>query len=340
MYIVACGMCVTVGDLVIQPVGAGQLLIFDTDFRTDVDDVGALAIVHALQNRGQTNLIGVNTSTASSSVVGAIDAVNSYYGRPDIPISVVTPGLATGGADKYTPTLANKNLFPSNQTTATAQNSTNLYRSLLNSATTKSVTIVVVGGQNAILDLMQSGANYNHDGINLSGLQLIQDKVSELVVMGGNFTDPTDKEYNNLQGVAAAQQVAAQWPTPIVYSGWEIGNGVNAGAALSSPQLNPVAKAYELYFNGAIKNRATWDQTAVLYAAVGVSYQNQTLWNLSGPQEISFANDGRTLATPSATANRYFLIKKMPNSALASIISSLMTAPTAVPEPCAALPVK
>src|SRR3954471_4503696 len=68
-------------------------LIFDTDIGNDVDDVLALGIIHALQSRGACELIAV-TVTKDHELAGPfVDAVNTFYGRPAIPIGVVRDGV-------------------------------------------------------------------------------------------------------------------------------------------------------------------------------------------------------------------------------------------------------
>lgn len=67
-------------------------LIFDTDIGNDVDDVQAQAMIHAMQSRGACQLLAV-TITKDSELAGPfVDAINTFYGRPDIPIGVVRPG--------------------------------------------------------------------------------------------------------------------------------------------------------------------------------------------------------------------------------------------------------
>lgn len=312
-------------------IAAPVKLIFDTDFRTDVDDPGTLAMLHGLQNEGRVEILGVISTTAGPGVVGAIDAVNTYFARPGIPIGLIAAARATGGGDPYSPTLADTNRYPSAQANATAPGATALYRRLLDRAETNSVVIVVVGGQNAAYDLMISPANASGDGIAHTGMALIQAKVTKLIVMGGNFADAAATENNILRGVAAAQRVAATWPTPIVYSGWEVGRGVRTGKALTNPAVNPVAKAYEMFGGsgavGTIGDRDSWDQTAVLFAVVGLSYNGTQLWTLSSPCDITFDNSGRTIKSPAPNATRFYLQKTLDDNAIASIISTLMTAP-------------
>ncbi|NJL72073.1 MAG: hypothetical protein HC888_11045, partial [Candidatus Competibacteraceae bacterium] len=159
-----------------------------------MDDVGALATLHALEDAGRANTLGVIAGTTGGSVVPAVDVINTHYGRGELPIGLL-PRTFTPDRDDYAPKLASPRLFISDQTNATAPSSTDLYRSLLASAAGP-VKIVIVGGQSAAHLLMDSGANHNNDGIALTGMQLIQQKVSELVIMGGHFGNPNYAEYN------------------------------------------------------------------------------------------------------------------------------------------------
>ena len=309
-------------------------LIFDTDYRTDVDDPGALAMLHGLADLGQVEIVGIVTSTNGANVVGAIDATNTFCGRPNIPIGLCSSSLASGGGDPYAATIANAAIYPHDQKNATAPDAVRLYRSLLHAATSKNIVINVVGGQNVVHALMNSAANYQNDGIPYSGMQLIAAKVSGLSIMGGNFLNGS-VENNLLRGLAAAQQVAAQWPGPIVYSGWEVGNKVPTGAVLSNPAVNPVAKAYEVFAGsgpvGTIGNRDSWDQTSSLQAVIGLDWQSTRVWDLSAPQTITFDGLGRTTATPNPSGNRYYLIKRMADANIAAVISNLMRDGTALP---------
>lgn len=63
-------------------------LIFDTDITGDVDDVLALAMIHTLADRGACELLAVTISKENDLVAPFTDAVNTFYGRPDIPIGI------------------------------------------------------------------------------------------------------------------------------------------------------------------------------------------------------------------------------------------------------------
>lgn len=309
-------------------------VILDTDFRSDVDDVGALALLHALMDNGECRLLGVMASQTGPYVVGAINVVNTWYGRSGLPIGL-SPVDDQRFDDYYAPFIGNPEHFPSTQSTATAPDSTTLYRRLLHQAPDKSVIIVVIGGQTCIHLLLNSAADHEGNAsIGRSGRELIADKVRQLVIMGGNFADPEHREHNINLDRKAAQTIAADWPSPIVYSGFEIGRAIMTGGAMTNPEKNPVAKAYELFPAGGvgtIASSSSYDQTAAYFAVRGAQADDLTLWELSPPGRVQFP-DAQTRFTPDAASTHRYLIPKASNEEVASVIEGLMTqAPKATP---------
>lgn len=63
-------------------------LVFDTDMGNDVDDALALGMIHALQTRGACRLLAVTLTNPETLAGRYVDAVNTFYGRGDIPIGV------------------------------------------------------------------------------------------------------------------------------------------------------------------------------------------------------------------------------------------------------------
>jgi hypothetical protein len=306
-------------------------IILDTDFRSDVDDVGTLALVNALADKGECELLGVIASQTGPSVVGAINAVNSWYGRADVPIGL-SPADDQRFEDFYAPVIGNPDRYPSTQSNATAQESTRLYRQLLHSAPDQSVIVVVVGGQTCIHHLLNSTADHERDGsVQRAGKELIAAKVRKLVIMGGNFVDPSQREHNIALDVEAAQNVALSWPTPIVYSGFEIGRPVMTGGALTEPEKNPVAKAYELFPAGGvgkIASSSSYDQTALYYAVRGIEGNGIKLWQLSQPGWTSFP-EAQTRFAPNAWGRHRHLIRHATDDEVAGVIEALMIQPPA-----------
>jgi inosine-uridine nucleoside N-ribohydrolase len=67
-------------------------LILDTDIGNDVDDALALAMIHALQNRAEVHLLAVTITKDNRDAAPFVDLIDTFYGRPDIPIGVVHNG--------------------------------------------------------------------------------------------------------------------------------------------------------------------------------------------------------------------------------------------------------
>jgi predicted methyltransferase len=306
-------------------------VILDTDFRSDVDDAGALAMLNALADHGECEIIGVMASQTGPQVVAGIHAINTWYGRGDVPIGL-SPVDDQRFTDHYVPVIGDTAHFPSSQTNDTAPDSTTLYRKLLHAAPDKGVKIIVIGGQTCVGRLLDSEADHEKDGsINRTGHELITAKVSGLYLMAGNFADPEHPEHNINLDIEASQKIAAKWPTPIVYSGFEIGRDVITGGAMQEPEINPVAKAYELFPAGGvgtIAGSSSYDQTMVYYAIRGRHAGDTPLWTLSEPGEVRFP-EARTVFSPNPAGTRRYLIADAPFDVVAEAIEALMIQPPA-----------
>ena len=60
-------------------------LIFDTDMMGDVDDVGTVAVLHALADRGEVRILAMGLSGKNRWSPLCLDALNTYFNRPEIP---------------------------------------------------------------------------------------------------------------------------------------------------------------------------------------------------------------------------------------------------------------
>lgn len=61
-------------------------LIIDTDLGFDVDDVGAIAVGHALADQGHVDLLGIVCNTGRDSCIVGVDIINHYYNRANMSI--------------------------------------------------------------------------------------------------------------------------------------------------------------------------------------------------------------------------------------------------------------
>jgi hypothetical protein len=292
-------------------------IVFDTDFAADVDDVGALAILHAMADLGEADILGVMISSGEHYALRAVDTVNTYYGRPNIPIGVTwTPAVSVNS--NYTLELALD--FPND--VETASNAVDLYRQLLAAQPDHSVTIVTVGFLTNLEGLLTSEPDGHSE---LDGFELVAAKVKTLVVMGGHYPDsaahPDDREYNFALDAEATYAVIPNWPTPIVFSGFEIGWDIVTGAILqenASPD-NPVRAAYNL-FNGGI-GRSSWDLTAVHFAVRGPA----EVWQLCGPGTNVVYPDGRNRWDSGTDHQHYYLLNAISKAELKGRLDNLLT---------------
>ena len=80
---------------------AARPVIFDTDMGNDIDDALALAMLHALSDRGECELIGVTLTNAHPAAVPYIQAINRFYGRGDLPVGAAIKELKDGANVGY-----------------------------------------------------------------------------------------------------------------------------------------------------------------------------------------------------------------------------------------------
>ena len=227
-------------------------VIFETDMCTDVDDVGALAVLHALADNGEAEILAISFNEAHPSGAGAICAINTWYNRGDIPIGIYKGDLADPDESSYLDSLAD---LPYDLPTIPIPSSVELYLQVLSEQPDNSVTIISVGFLNNLYDLVKADPD------------LVAQKVTELVVMAGVVDDPYNTVRHDL--VDKSEYVIRNWPTSLVIS--HHGESIYTGARLGeTPAENPVREAYYRRFKGQYKGRSSWDQLAVLYGVQGL----------------------------------------------------------------------
>ncbi|HEY5312140.1 MAG TPA: nucleoside hydrolase [Pirellulales bacterium] len=291
-------------------------IIFDTDIMGDVDDVGAVAVLHALADRGEAHILAMGVCVRNAWSPLCLDALNTYFLRPDIPLGVVK-GPAHTGASRYAQQIAEE--FPHALRSADeAPDAVRVYRQVLAEQPDHSVVMVSVGQLTNLRNLLKSGPGQYS---NLDGAELVKRKVRAWVCMGGIFS--SGREANFINDGPAASYAVQHWPTPMVFSGFEIGEQIMTGARLAeAPQKSPVRRAYELY-NG-LHDRQSWDQTAVLYAVRGLDGGLADYWHLQTGGALHVEQDGSDAWQPSSSQSQSYLVKQMAPEKIAAVIESLM----------------
>jgi len=286
-------------------------IIYDTDMGNDVDDGYALGMIHALASRGECELLAV-TVTKDHELAGPfVDVLNTFYGHGDIPIGVVRNGpephegkflgLAAekrGDSYRYPHDLLSGNDAP---------DATTLLRKTLASQADGSVVIVQVGFSTNLARLLDSPAD---DISPLTGRELAEKKVKVISVMAGAFEPHNDKphrEYNVALDVPAAQRLTTDWPTPIIYSGFEVGIKTRLPKMAIMHDFDyvpdhPMAAANRLY-NNKYNSQPSWDLTSVLWAV----RPDRGYFGLSEKGRVFYDAQGFTTWTPDPEGTHQYL---------------------------------
>ena len=290
-------------------------LIFDTDVGNDIDDAMALGVIHALQDRGECKLLAVTVTKDNPHAAPYIDCVNTFYGRGDIPIGVVRKGVTPhdGRYNKQvaTRTDGGKFRYPHDLLSgADAPEAAGVLRQTLAAAKDGEVVVLQVGFATNLARLLDTKGDKHSP---LDGVALVRKKVRLLSMMAGNFStkgrDARFAEYNIKMDVHASRKLLANWPTPIVLSGWEIGEAIRyPGVSIQRDYLwvkhHPVREAYE-FWGKMPYDRPTYDLTSVLYAV----RPDRGYFGLSGPGRVRVDDDKYAAFTPApAGPHRYLTV--------------------------------
>jgi len=278
-------------------------VIFDTDITGDVDDVLALAMLHSLSDRGACELLAVTISKKNELAAPFVDAVNTFYGRPDLPIGINPE--APHRDSKYLHLVNEKDgdafRYPHDiGVTAEPEEALPLLRRVLGEAEDRSVAIIQVGLATNLAALVQAPG----------GKELIAEKVDHASVMAGAFQTINDhnrfREANVRNHIPSMQTLAREWPggVPVIWSGFEIGIAATYPCESIAEDFgyvdhHIVREAYLLH-SGPDHDRPTWDLTSVLYTV----FPDRGYFDLSSPGRVSVADDSVTTFTPARQQGR------------------------------------
>lgn len=289
-------------------------MIFDTDMGNDIDDAMALAMIHQLARRGAVELLAVTSTKDHPKSVAYIDALNTWYGFPEIPLGAVRDGAAreegryNGQVDRKDP--EGKPFFPHDLDGTKAPEAVSLIRKTLAAQPDASVMLVQVGFFTNYARLLDSKADENSP---LDGPALIKAKVKELVIMAGAFQtiryNTKHIEYNVKLDIPSAKRIATDWPSTVIWSGYEIGiaaaypwKSIVEDYNYAEPHL--IKDSYLAYVPQHPHDRPTWDLTAALYAI----YPDRGYFDLSPIGHVRVDDEGRTDFSEKGDGNDRYLL--------------------------------
>ena len=300
-------------------------IVFDTDMATDCDDAGALGMLYALERRGEARVAATVVNNRGRYSAGAVAAINAFYGRSDVPLGAYQGDqVGTTAAPFFAEIASDTDAYGHERTTRRdVPSAVSVYRRVLADADPGELVVVSAGHLNNLARLLRSGPDRHSD---LDGTALVERAVDRAVVMGGVY--PSGREHNfSARGAAPVTEAAlSRWPTPILFSGYELGDAVRTGPGLAALDAShPVRRAYAGHpSNPLAEGRQSWDQTAVLAAVRGPD----PYWDRSAPGRVVVESDGANSWESDPEGGHEYLIERdEPDpDAVAETIEELMVA--------------
>lgn len=172
-----------------------------------------------------------------------------------------------------------------------------MYTRLLESTTEDhSVTIISLGFLTNLATLLNTS----------SGYEIVQQKVREIIIMGGTYPGP-GWEFNFGEFPLATKTVLGNFPpnVQVTFSGFELGADVFSGKGLKQKKQcdddddkedkegeeekeSPIRAAYEWYVGRCSTLRESWDPITTLYGILGLKGVNL----LGGEDLFEYGNVG------------------------------------------------
>lgn len=283
-------------------------VIFDTDMGSDCDDAGALAVLHALADAGDVRILGVIFSSGKNRYgVGTCDAINTYYGRGDLPLGQYQGTDVGDPNDSYTKRIATDTKRFGHDVVDEAPDLVSVYRTILESQPDQSVTIVTVGHPHGLVHLMRDPR----------AAKLVREKVDRWVAMGTGGWN-----FQQVGMSAYSAELLQKWPLDFYIS--PAGKDVITGNRQlpQTPKANPVREAYRLWRTALVDGRSSWDQVAVL------SLVRPELFQVEHVGHVKRLPDGQVVWNRDVDNPKHHLVTpKIPTEEMARIIEELMARP-------------
>lgn len=298
-------------------------LILDTDMGNDCDDALALGMIHALESRGEVHLLAVTITKDNRNAAAYIDLVDTFYGRPDIPIGLVRNGKTQNDTPMLKVPVERRDaqgrlVYPRRlHDDAVVPEAVAVLTHVLKDQPDGSVTIAQIGFSTNLARLVSTP----------EGRVLVERKVKALYLMAGNFHE-LKPEYNVFTDGSAFAELTKNWPTPMIFSGFEIGlvitfpmESIDRDFAWAAN--HPVVEAYRVY-TGKSEDHPNWDSTAVLDAI----RPDRGYFDLSEPGNVTLNEKAATVFTPDPSGKcRYLILKQDQVARIRQLIADLVSQP-------------
>jgi inosine-uridine nucleoside N-ribohydrolase len=215
----------------------------------------------------------------------------------------------------------------------TAPDANETYRKILAAQPDGSVTICSVGFTTNLRRLLETKG----DAISpLDGRALVAKKVKCWVAMACKYFH--GKEYNSMMDWESSRIALENWPTPVVFTDWDMGIDVFAGRAIAEmegprnpvkdvfagniPSREEIRKDPAKWLRGAygMGGRSAWDETAVLIAVRGA----ERYFNVSRGRYSMVGTDGTNEWAPMEDGPHLRVTEKVPKAEVGRVIDELI----------------
>ena len=323
-----------------QPQGRGSArppigIAFDGDLGNRIDAMLAVAMLNGFTAKSEARRISLSVSKPSIVSAQLADVIAAFY-RPRPAggfgggVGAITEGMigmpeGTASAEDK-PALAallsktnadGTPLYSSSiKGLVNTAESAVLIRNLLLAQHDGNATIVLAGPATGVVRIL---------GLYRSGPQITA-KCKQLVVAAGTFPDGPPEA--TIKGdVTAARKLFAEWPTPIVAVGSEVGDALPyPGSSIEKDfawaPAHPVVDAYR-----ALKPMPYDAPAAALAAVLYAVHPDDGYFQLSDPGTISVLDDGRTRFAPGADGkHRFVIVDPAQKERVISLYSAMVSA--------------
>jgi inosine-uridine nucleoside N-ribohydrolase len=285
------------------PVG----IVFDADVGNRIDSALALAMLYGFDAQNEARVVSVSSSKSNLKSAAFCDAVAKFYAAGgftrQLPIGLADDGRMTEDTPILTAPLAKRTAEgkPAYRHSINDINDTAEVAALIRNAFTAQHDgncIVVLAGPatNLVRALKLPG-----------GKELIARKVKFLALSGGAYPAGTPESHITAD-IASAKMLFAEWPSPIIAAGHELGaqllfpaNAIDRNFGWAP--YHPVVDAYRAY-RGMPYDAPSWDMAASLYAI----RPQETYFKLSEPGTVVVLDTGVTQFTVSPEGRHRYLI--------------------------------
>ncbi len=270
-------------------------LILDTDVGSDCDDMMAISYMIAAERKGLVDPIAITISHPSDHAAAAVRGLYRSYGA-EVPVMGQMSKENQRG-DRYADKIYEK--FGMESDLAPVGDALTLLRKTL-AESDGDVTLCAIGPLNNMADLLESKPD---DISPLSGVELVKQKCSKVVLMAGGFVPEEDgknrPEWNVKVCTESSQRFFELCENDIYMLPWEAAHTMITGkrAVKELGDSTPLTLSF-LNFYGS-EGRSSWDPATLLWAIEG----SRDLFTLSEAGTVKVDEVARTDFTPDEKGN-------------------------------------